>query len=134
MDGDWTVFFAQALSDREKGQMVGLLAGLLGGLAIGLGFVFWWVRRLSQAPVAVGSHPCPRCGENEIKPVAYTWWGGALGPKMLSQVYCLHCKAQFNAKTGQYNTLGIVIYLAVASVLALVFTVAAFYFILYNPR
>lgn len=134
MEVDLTLVFAQALSDREKGQAIGSVVGLFIGLAIGLGFVFWWIRKLSKVPVAASVHPCPRCGESEIKPVAYTWWGGALGPKMLSQVYCLHCKTQFNSKTGKYNTLGIIIYLAVTFVLVLFLTLAALYFVLNSPR
>ena len=65
---------------------------------------------------------CPRCrADVEPLPVSYTWWGGFLGPKLLSHVECPQCRGRFNGKTGQDNTSAIVLYsmivgLAVAAV------------------
>ena len=56
------------------------------------------------------SVPCPKCGSTDIKKVGYTWWGGALGPKLLNHVKCNSCGATFNGKTGESNTLKILLY------------------------
>jgi hypothetical protein len=65
--------------------------------------------------------PCPQCGGANAQPVKFTWWGGVLGPKLLHHVKCVQCSAQYNGKTGQSNTRGIVIYSVVAGVIALFF-------------
>jgi hypothetical protein len=67
--------------------------------------------------------PCPRCGHRASKPVSFTWWGGLIGPKLLSHVQCLGCRYQFNGKTGRPNTTGIVIYTVVALAIVLFFVV-----------
>ena len=54
--------------------------------------------------------PCPKCGQANAKKVGYTWWGGALGPRMLNHVKCNNCGAEYNGKTGQSNTTGIIVY------------------------
>lgn len=41
-----------------------------------------------------------------------TWWGGAVGPKLLSHVVCQGCGAGFNRKTGKSNTPAIIVYQA----------------------
>jgi uncharacterized protein (DUF983 family) len=51
------------------------------------------------------------------QPVKFTWWGGLLGPKMLSHVKCQQCGLAYNGKTGQSNTKGIVIYAIVVNVI-----------------
>lgn len=54
---------------------------------------------------------CPRCQSDvQPAPVKFTWWGGLLGPRLLSHVECPACRARFNGKTGQPNTTGIVVY------------------------
>jgi hypothetical protein len=62
---------------------------------------------------------CPRCQCPYIKPVAYTWWGGILGPKLFSLVKCQQCKYQFNGKTGLPATKGIIIYFVVTTAIFL---------------
>ena len=54
--------------------------------------------------------PCPNCSARKSKLVGFTWWGGVLGPKILTHVKCPECGTAYNGKTGQSNTTGIVIY------------------------
>ncbi|MEZ5308462.1 MAG: hypothetical protein R2684_15060 [Pyrinomonadaceae bacterium] len=42
--------------------------------------------------------------------MTFTWWGGLLGPKLLTHVKCPGCGTQYNGKSGKDNTMGIVIY------------------------
>jgi len=53
-----------------------------------------------------------------VQKVAFTWWGGILGPALLSHVQCQECRATFNGQTGQSNTGRIVIYSVVVGALA----------------
>ena len=62
--------------------------------------------------------PCPQCGESAVAPVQFTWWGGLVGPKLLSQVSCTGCGHQYNGKTGKPNTAAIAVYLSIFAVLA----------------
>lgn len=67
---------------------------------------------------------CPYCKSDlPPKPAGFTWWGGVLGPKVLSHAICPACKKGYNSKTMQPNTTGIAIYSVV--VIALVLVVAA---------
>lgn len=63
--------------------------------------------------------PCPRCRMPSPQQVKFTWWGGLLGPKMLSHVKCQQCGLAYNGKTGNSNTTGIIIYSVVAFVIVL---------------
>jgi hypothetical protein len=69
-----------------------------------------------------GSGPgfCPACGSGEYTSPSFTWWGGVLGPKLLSHVTCNGCGTGFNSKTGKSNNTAIGIYLAVGTVAAIV--------------
>lgn len=68
--------------------------------------------------------PCPNCGSTDIKKVGYTWWGGALGPKMLHHVKCNTCGTAYNGKTGQSNTMKILLYnMAVIVIIILLYLV-----------
>jgi hypothetical protein len=67
---------------------------------------------------------CPKCGDPRSKPVSFTWWGGVIGPKILSHVKCLSCGSAYNGKTGRYNTTGIVIYTLVVLGIVLIGMVA----------
>jgi hypothetical protein len=58
--------------------------------------------------------PCPKCTTPDPKQVKFTWWGGLLGPKLLSHVKCVNCGSAYNGKSGKSNTQGIVIYSLVA--------------------
>jgi transposase-like protein len=62
---------------------------------------------------------CPYCGSSDVKKVSFTWWGGYLGPSMLTHVKCRDCQATFNGKTGESNTRGIVIYSLVVGVVSI---------------
>ncbi len=64
--------------------------------------------------------PCPRCGAPDPERVKFTWWGGLLGPKMLSHVKCKGCGNAYNGETGQDNTQKIVLYLVVSGAVAFV--------------
>ena len=72
--------------------------------------------------------PCPQCGQSAAKPVNFTWWGGVLGPKLLSQVKCQACRKTYNGKTGKDNTKGIIIYSVVGMVVAFILFFALFFF------
>jgi hypothetical protein len=61
--------------------------------------------------------PCPRCYTPNPEKVKFTWWGGLLGPKMLSHVKCRNCGLTYNGKSGQSNTTGIVIYSVIVFVI-----------------
>jgi predicted RNA-binding Zn-ribbon protein involved in translation (DUF1610 family) len=61
--------------------------------------------------------PCPSCGKSVAEAVSFTWWGGLIGPKILTHVRCTSCSTTYNGKTGQSNTTGIIIYTVVLLVL-----------------
>jgi hypothetical protein len=62
---------------------------------------------------------CLGCSqETEPQPVGFTWWGGAIGARLLSHVQCPQCGARFNGKTGKSNDTAIAIYMIVVGVLA----------------
>jgi hypothetical protein len=64
--------------------------------------------------------PCPRCQQAvEPTPVGYTWWGGAVGPRLIHHVECPGCRARYNRKTGRSNDTAIAIYLAVSLSIAI---------------
>ena len=63
--------------------------------------------------------PCPKCNGAATQ-LKFTWWGGALGPKLLTHVKCDTCGTKFNGKTGRDNTTGIVIYSIIAGVISFV--------------
>lgn len=61
---------------------------------------------------------CPYCkSDAPPTPAGFTWWGGLIGPKVLSHVVCPACRKGYNGKTHQPNTTGIVIYSVVVGVL-----------------
>ena len=61
----------------------------------------------------------------------FTWWGGALGPKLLTHVKCNACGNRYNGKTGQDNTTKIVVYsLVVGGIFFVLFFVLAVAFAL----
>lgn len=73
-----------------------------------------------QYPLSASPHvPCPRCYTPSPQPVKFTWWGGLLGPKMLSHVKCQQCGLAYNGKSGKSNTTGIVIYSVIVFVIVL---------------
>jgi len=64
--------------------------------------------------------PCPQCRTSAANRLNFTWWGGALGPKILTHVKCENCGTKYNGKTGGSNTGGIVIYTVVTGILAFI--------------
>jgi hypothetical protein len=58
----------------------------------------------------VPAPPCPKCGNTQATKVRFTWWGGALGPKLFSVVKCTQCRAQYNGNTGASLTGVIIVY------------------------
>ncbi len=70
--------------------------------------------------------PCPFCGVANAEKVKFTWWGGLLGPKILSVVKCLSCGKSYNGKTGKDNTTNIVIYSVIVGLVVLAFVVVLF--------
>ena len=72
---------------------------------------------------------CPKCGAGNAQLAKFTWWGGALGPRVLTHVKCQNCGNKFNGKTGGDNVTGIIIYSLVAGVAAFVLMFIAFIFI-----
>jgi hypothetical protein len=71
------------------------------------------------AAPAAAIETCPRCGGHDVRTPAFTWWGGAIGPRMLNHRVCGGCKLGFNAKTRKSNTRAIVIYQVVSVAVAL---------------
>jgi transposase-like protein len=54
--------------------------------------------------------PCPKCGSSHVKKVGYTWWGGAIGPRLMNHTKCNNCGTTYNGKSGKSNTNAIIIY------------------------
>lgn len=73
----------------------------------------------SNQQLAPGPGVCPQCSISDFKKLSFTWWGGALGPRMFSHVKCNGCGATFNEKTGKPNTTAIIIYSVVVSVIVI---------------
>jgi rubredoxin len=61
--------------------------------------------------------PCPKCGDTSAEKMSFTWWGGILGPKLLTHVKCKSCQHGYNGKTGKDNTTNIIIYTVVVGVI-----------------
>ncbi len=73
--------------------------------------------------------PCPKCGSADSTLARFTWWGGALGPRVLTHVKCPSCSHKYNGKTGKDNTAGIVIYSLVVGIAAFVLMFFVFFWI-----
>ncbi len=58
--------------------------------------------------------PCPKCGSTDAKKVSFTWWGGALGPRLFNLVKCNSCGTEYNGKTGKSNQQNMIIYMIVS--------------------
>jgi hypothetical protein len=66
---------------------------------------------------------CPQCQSTNVHRPTFTWWGGALGPKLFNHAVCRSCKFGFNYKTGKSNSTAIGIYFGVGIALGLVIVV-----------
>lgn len=67
--------------------------------------------------------PCPKCGSTNVQKMRYTWWGGAIGPSLLTHVRCQACGYAYNGKTGNSNTPSIIIYSVVVFVIFIIILV-----------
>ena len=70
--------------------------------------------------------PCPQCGAEDAEKLRFTWWGGVLGPKILTHVKCASCGRKYNGKSGKDNTTGIVIYSVIVGIFVLGLVVVMF--------
>jgi len=61
--------------------------------------------------------PCPNCRQSAAQKLSFTWWGGLIGPKILTHVKCASCGTKYNGKTGKDNTTGIVIYCVIVGII-----------------
>lgn len=77
------------------------------------------VQPLPYATPQMANKVCPRCGQPAARQMKFTWWGGALGPKLFNHHKCDACKYTFNGKTGLPNTTAITIYVVVGAILGL---------------
>lgn len=62
---------------------------------------------------------CPNCHSSNAKRVGYTWWGGALGPRLLTHVKCQTCGTTYNGNSGESNTMAIIFYMIATLAVAL---------------
>ena len=76
--------------------------------------------QMQPPPGSEAFAPCPSCRCPYAKRVGFTWWGGVLGPKMLTHVKCIQCGQAYNGKTGKSNDTAIAIYLVVSLVIGAV--------------
>ena len=66
---------------------------------------------------------CPKCSSKIAQEVRFTWWGGALGPKLFNHVKCQTCGKTYNGDTGKDNNMYIAIYFIVSAIaLAVMFS------------
>jgi hypothetical protein len=52
---------------------------------------------------------CPNCRQQNAKRIAWTLWGGLIGPLILCHVKCLSCGTTYNGRTGRSNQTAIII-------------------------
>lgn len=80
--------------------------------------------------------PCPKCRASSAQRMKFTWWGGVLGPKVLTHVKCAGCGTRYNGKTGTYNTARIAIYMTLVGLISfgLMFVLAAAYVLVNMSR
>ncbi|HEY1017277.1 MAG TPA: hypothetical protein VGE07_31475 [Herpetosiphonaceae bacterium] len=72
-----------------------------------------------EVPRAEPFAPCPRCGNPDVRRVAFTWWGGMVGPRLLKLAACPLCGLRYRGDTGGSPRAGMLIYLGVSALLAL---------------
>jgi hypothetical protein len=75
----------------------------------------------SQAvPLDYASHRrCPRCGGGPLVQPSFTWWGGAIGHRVLGLERCDACWQWLVKKTGQPGGTRIAVYFAISLILGL---------------
>ena len=67
---------------------------------------------------------CPKCSQQTATRLGYTWWGGALGPRLLTHVKCGGCGTTYNGKTGRSNNTAIAIYMVIVNVVLIAAAIA----------
>ena len=73
-------------------------------------------RRKRRGPYA----DCPGCGcRGDATKVSWTWWGGLIGPLLISTVRCNRCGVTYNGKHGDYNGTRIAIYVGISLAIGL---------------
>ncbi|CAN5494793.1 hypothetical protein BH10ACI2_BH10ACI2_13310 [soil metagenome] len=72
---------------------------------------------------------CPKCGSGDSQLAKFTWWGGAIGPRVLTHVKCPGCGNKYNGKTGGDNTVGIIVYSLIVGLAGFVLMFVAFLFL-----
>lgn len=70
---------------------------------------------------------CPRCHGPDVHKPSWTWWGGFLGPKIITHWQCRSCNFGFNPTTGQSTSGSIVIYFVVTFVVCIALAGAFFF-------
>jgi hypothetical protein len=68
--------------------------------------------------------PCPACRGTSAKRLNFTFWGGAIGPRLLTHVRCDQCGTTYNGKTGKSNLTAIIVYQVVLLALGIALIVA----------
>jgi hypothetical protein len=76
-------------------------------------------RRRGQEIGRSGYMTCPDCGSDAAQRVAFTWWGGFIGPMILNHVACRNCGSAYNGSSGKSNNVGIAIYTVVTLLISL---------------
>ena len=66
---------------------------------------------------------CPGCQSQTASRLNFTWWGGALGPRLINHVKCGACGVTYNGKTGRSNNRSIAAYLIIVNAVAIVLAV-----------
>ena len=70
--------------------------------------------RRSRRPGAYAD--CPNCGaRGDASRQNFTWWGGVVGPAIISCVTCNRCGTGYNGTHGDYNNTRILIYVLVSA-------------------
>lgn len=69
---------------------------------------------------------CPGCGTAGLYQPSFTWWGGAIGHRVMGIEKCPSCKRWWVKKTGQPGGARIAIYTGAGVVLGIIFTLLFF--------
>ena len=85
---------------------------------------------IALTPVAgTGEDVCPKCNSPNVRKPSFTFWGGAIGPRLLNHRICNSCGFGFNGKTGKSNMGAIITYQVV--IFAILFVI---YFVVYSSK
>lgn len=66
---------------------------------------------------------CPKCHSADVHSPTFTWWGGALGPKLFKHTVCRSCGFGYNRVTRQSNQTAIAIYFVIALIVSIALVV-----------